>query len=41
MFIKRMRLITIHNANINTCNYCGDEVCASDRNGRGSTASSR
>ena len=40
MFIKRMRLITICNANVSMCDYCGDEVRASDQNGRGSIASS-
>ena len=40
MFIKHMRLITIRNVNVSTCDYCGDKVRASDQNGRGSTASS-
>ena len=41
MFIKRMHLITIRNMNVSTFNYRGDEVQASDRNDRGSTAGSR
>ena len=40
MFIKCMRLISIRNMNVSTYDYCGDEVWAGNRNGRGSTASS-
>ena len=37
---KRMCLITIHNANVSTCDYYGDEVRASNQNGKGCIASS-